>query len=86
MFSCALNVEVVVKKERKLYIYKNARIHLDKVENLPHSFVEIEVEIRNDEEAHSAPKLMQELINILDIKTVDKISVGYRELLLNQCN
>lgn len=83
VFGCAFNVEVVVKKERKLYLYKNARIHLDTVENLPLSFVEIEVVIRSDEDAKNAQMLMQELIDILNIKSDDKISVGYRELLIS---
>lgn len=78
-----MNVNVVVKKERKLYLYKNARIHLDTVENLPHSFVEIEVVIRSDDDANNAHLLMQELIDILNIKPDDKISVGYRDLLIS---
>lgn len=84
VFSCALTVDVVVKKERKLYLYKNARIHLDTVDNLNDSFIEIEVVIRSDDDAKTAHSLMEELISVLQIKPNDKLSLGYRELLLNK--
>jgi adenylate cyclase, class 2 len=38
----AYGIKVVVKKERDVFIYKNARIHADKVENLG-AFLEFEV-------------------------------------------
>lgn len=82
VFGGALCTEIVVTKKRMLYIYKNARIHLDFVDKLDGVFVEIEVVIRSEEDANSASELMQDLIRILDIKPEDKLSTGYRELLL----
>mgnify|MGYP001455768434 FL=1 len=38
----AYGVKVVVKKERDVFIFKNARIHVDKVENVG-NFIEFEV-------------------------------------------
>lgn len=81
VFNGALQEDVVVKKERKLYIYKNARIHLDSVEGLSESFVEIEVVIRNEEQKKNAPELMAFLLNKLSISDSDKLSKSYRELI-----
>lgn len=83
VFGGALTEEIVVKKERKLYLYKNARIHLDTVAGLG-KFIEIEVVIRTKDEDIHAPQLMNQLIEILNIKPEDKLSLGYRELLMKQ--
>ncbi len=49
IFGPTLQVEVVVKKIRHLYLYENARIHIDTVDDLG-SFLEIEVVINNEEQ------------------------------------
>lgn len=77
-----LRSEVVVKKTRNLALYKNARIHFDTVKGLDQSFVEIEVVIRSQTEADEADGLMAELLEKLDIKPDDKLSLGYREMLI----
>lgn len=41
VFGGALSEEVVVKKHREPFLYKNARIHFDTVEGLETPFVEI---------------------------------------------
>ena len=84
VFEGALTKEVVVKKYRTLYLYKNARIHLDRVDKLDTPFIEIEVVIRSEYDAKSAPELMSYLLKVLAIKPEDKLGIGYRELLLNK--
>lgn len=85
VFSPALKEDIVVDKKRVLYLYKNARIHFDTVTTLG-SFVEIEVVIKTKEEEENAHELMLYLIKILGIKDEDKISLGYRELLMKAQN
>jgi adenylate cyclase, class 2 len=79
VFGGALVQEIQVRKDRSLYLYKNARIHIDSVYGLDTLFIEIEVVFRTHE---SASALMEELLKVLDIKPEDKLSLGYRELLL----
>ena len=83
VFGPALKQEIVVEKNRVLYLYKNARIHFDTVTNLG-SFVEIEIVIKTKEDEDNSHRLMTHLCKILDIKNIDKISVGYRELLMEK--
>ena len=93
VFGSALKTEVIVIKERTLYYYKrdnkiHARIHLDVVENLG-NFLEIEVvleeaENRTESSYQEAQEMMNELIHLLNIKDEDKISKGYRELLIEK--
>jgi predicted adenylyl cyclase CyaB len=80
VFGGALNKEIVVEKSRILYLYKNARIHIDTVKELG-SFVEIEVVIRNDDDESKSEELMKKIVKMLNISDDDKISVGYREML-----
>lgn len=81
VFGSALKQELVVEKERKLYLYENARIHFDNVKNLG-QFIEIEVVIKTEEQEQNAELLMKKLKHLLDIKKEDSISYGYRELLI----
>lgn len=83
VFGNALKEEIVIEKERKLYIYKDARIHFDTVKNLG-NFLEIEVILKKDNE--TAQEIMNELVNILNIKKENSISYGYREMLLFKKN
>ena len=45
VFVRVLGVKVVVDKKRILYMYKNARIHIDRVKGLG-NFMEIEIEVK----------------------------------------
>ena len=66
----ALGVLTVVRKERKLFMYKGARIHLDQVEGLG-SFIEFEVPSDGQE---NPAVLMKELRRIfrVDEKAIEK--------------
>ncbi len=74
----ALGVRVVVAKRRAVYLYENARIHLDAVRGLG-QFAEIEVIIDRGE--RQARELMEELLRELRIETKDLIRASYADLL-----
>lgn len=82
VFGAALKMEVIVEKERRLYIRDNARIHFDNVINLGY-FVEIQVAIV-DGVNETDFELMKEIIDELGIVDEDKISIGYREMLIDK--
>jgi predicted adenylyl cyclase CyaB len=71
-------VLVVVRKERKLYLYRGARIHLDSVEGLG-SFIEFEVP---SDGAADPPTLMKELRKIFGVREKDIERGSYSDLLL----
>lgn len=76
------NLECIVKKERTLIIYKNTRIHLDKVEGLG-NFLELEtvVEKITREEAKEE---FEEVVNILHLDLSNEIRKSYRDLILEK--
>lgn len=83
LFAKALGVKVIVEKRRKVYIFKNARIHIDNVSGLG-NFIEFEVIYNGDEK--QSEDLMKFLINKFDIKQEDFIKVSYSDLLLQKQN
>ena len=85
IFGPTLQVEVVVKKIRHLYLYENARIHIDTVYDLG-SFLEIEVVINNTKQEETASTIMDYLVNLMKITDCEKIKCGYRELLISVPN
>ena len=78
LFGLCLGVRLVVDKKRALYLYKNARIHLDNVRGLG-TFMEIEVVVKKGEA--QAQKLMDELLSHLHIPKKDFIKQSYSDLL-----
>lgn len=84
VFGCVLTREIVVEKTRTLFLYKNARIHIDTVVGLEGLFVEIEVVINTKEQEENASGLLNYIVDKLQIKECDRIDVGYRELLLRK--
>jgi adenylate cyclase class 2 len=78
-----LKMEIIVEKIRDLYLYENARIHLDNVTNLG-SYLEIEVVINNEIENEKSGFLMKFIIELLNLDKYEKIACGYRELLLQK--
>ena len=75
------DVLVIVKKVRKLYLYKNARIHFDEVENLG-TFIEFEVIVNDD--YNQAVKLFDELKKYFNIGENLIIKKSYSDLLLEK--
>lgn len=77
----ALGKLVTVNKKRVLYIYENVRIHLDTIRGLG-KFIEIEVVCRTANETKMASIKMKMLTKALGLKSKDKISVSYSDILL----
>ena len=66
--------EITVNKIRHLYIYKNARIHIDEVEELG-NFLEIEVVIKTPEDDENAHNVMSELVELMNLNKYEKILI-----------
>lgn len=79
----ALGVKAIVEKRRRVYIFKNARIHIDSIPGLG-NFIEFEVIYNNDEK--QVRNLMQFLMNKFELKQGDFIKVSYCDLLLQKQN
>ena len=73
-----LGLRICVRKRREVWLYRNARIHLDVVEGLGR-FVEIEV-VANEGIAQ-ARALMKELTAVLGIRAKNFVGGSYGELL-----
>jgi predicted adenylyl cyclase CyaB len=75
-------VHMQVEKERMLYLYRKARIHLDQVEGLG-SFIEFEspVHTESDEERERARSIMNELISAFGLDAKDAIQASYADML-----
>jgi len=77
LFERMLGPRTCVRKRREVWLYKNARIHLDTVEGLGR-FIEIEVVVT--EGMAQARGLMKELRDVLGISAKDLIAGSYGEL------
>ncbi len=75
----ALGIKVTVKKVRRLYLYKNARIHLDIVAGLG-KFIEVEVIVKKGK--LQADKLMREILDIAELKSNGFIEKSYSDMAL----
>jgi predicted adenylyl cyclase CyaB len=73
-----LGLHACVRKRREVWLYRNARIHLDTVEGLGR-FIEIEVVV--SEGMPQARALMKELRDLLGIRSGDLLAGSYGELL-----
>lgn len=79
--SGVLQVEAVVEKSRELYLYKNTRIHLDKVKGLG-SFLELETLVLNGKA--DARKRFNELVAMLGLDVKNQLLCSYRDLLIKK--
>ncbi len=80
LFTKMFGVQCVVQKRRRIYLFKNVRIHLDSVEHLG-SFIELEAVIENKEQQKEANILLNYLITELNIRKDDLIDAAYADLL-----
>lgn len=81
ILSKSLGVRAVVIKERALYTYKNARIHLDRVKNLGEYF---EIESRVVDTEKQAAQTLEELIEKLEIYADNLMNCSYVDLIEKQ--
>jgi len=78
----AYGVRLEVEKSRVLYLYRGARIHLDRVEGLG-AFLEFESPVQSDSETESerARLVMRELMSGFGLQPGDAIQASYADLL-----
>ena len=75
----ALGILGRVQKQRSLWIYRNTRIHLDRVEGLG-DFLELETVLADIDSAEGTAE-SDEVINLLELDRESFIAVPYLELL-----
>ncbi|MCX6133644.1 MAG: class IV adenylate cyclase [Ignavibacteriales bacterium] len=78
LFQSLLGVLAIVKKKRALFLYRNARIHVDSVNHLG-TFIEFEVVVRRGK--RQAEKLMQFLMGEFDIDQKMLLGGSYSDLI-----
>ena len=74
-------VLLVVEKERKIYIYKNIRIHIDRVKKLG-NFIEFEAVLNDGEQEKDNHLKLEILMKRLDLSKNQLISKAYADLLI----
>lgn len=81
--TAALGVRVAVAKRRRLFLWRNVRIHLDHVEGLG-DFIELEAVAPADSDLAHERELVASLRSALGITDEWLIGLGYAELLLRE--
>lgn len=72
---------VKVSKKRELWIYKNTRIHLDKIRGIG-KFLELETVVNNSLDFKNLEEEHRKIINLLHLSHYKKINKSYSDLLL----
>jgi predicted adenylyl cyclase CyaB len=78
LLKIALGTRIVVRKSRRLFFYKGARIHIDSVFRLGH-FIEIEVIVKKSRD--EARSVFTEIIRLFNIEKDAIIACSYADLL-----
>jgi adenylate cyclase class 2 len=76
MLSRSIGVAAVVSKRRRLYMFENARIHIDTVDHLG-DFLEFEVMMEKGE--RQAKRLLEHLMKAFGVKQKDCVKVSYSD-------
>ena len=76
------DIEIIVEKERRFFLYKHTRIHLDKVKTLG-NFLELETVIHEISERQGEEEFA-EVVKLLDLNLETQLKTSYRTLLLKQ--
>ncbi|NOY78852.1 MAG: class IV adenylate cyclase [Calditrichaeota bacterium] len=77
----SLGILGCVEKRRKLFLLKNARIHLDRVKELG-TFLEFEIVVQTAREENEAPIFMDFLKQHFQLREYQLVSEAYLDLLL----
>ena len=80
-FNDIFKMKAVVEKKRTLYLYKNTRIHLDKIKTLG-NFIELESAVVKDKK--SAVKEFNEVVKLLELNTGKQIRKSNLDLILEK--
>jgi predicted adenylyl cyclase CyaB len=80
-FGDILKIKAVVEKKRILYLYKDTRIHLDKIKRLG-NFIELESVVVKDKK--SATKEFNEVVELLSLDTEKQIRKSNLDLILEK--
>jgi predicted adenylyl cyclase CyaB len=70
----------VVRKQRRLYLVGQTRVHLDRVEDLG-AFMELEVVLAPGQDVEEGHHIAEELMGTLGVQKEDLIDVAYVDLL-----
>jgi len=76
-----LEEEIVVEKQRLLYLYDNIRIHLDTVNRLG-SFLELETLVINGKD--DAGRRFENVVELLSLDKENELRKSYRDLMMEQ--
>jgi len=76
-----LEEEIVVEKQRLLYLYDNTRIHLDTVNRLG-SFLELETLVINGKD--DAGRRFENVVELLSLDKENELRKSYRDLMMEQ--
>jgi len=84
LFKHLLGILCIVKKKRSIYLYKNVRIHLDRVEELG-TFIEFEAvfDTNNSDEKKEQEKIKY-LMQTMGITKKQLVDVSYENLINNK--
>jgi predicted adenylyl cyclase CyaB len=74
-----LGIEVIVAKERALFIWERVRIHLDRVDGLGH-FIEFEAIVTDEAETAAAEARIESLRQAFGVADADLIGGSYSDL------
>lgn len=81
MLAASIGVKGEVLKSRHLFLHKQTRIHLDKVQKLG-NFLEFEVCLRPDETMEHGTTVANEMMQLFEINENDLMSGAYLDDLL----
>ena len=80
-FSTIFKIETIVEKKRLLYMYRNTRIHLDRIKYLG-NYIELETLVLNGQA--DAKKRFKEISELLNLNMKGQIRKSNRDLMLEK--
>jgi predicted adenylyl cyclase CyaB len=83
LLSAAWGVRGVVKKRREVFLFRQVRIHLDHVEQLG-DFLELEAVVATGGNWDEAERLVEDLMERLDIPSSHLLQSSYGEMILGE--